>query len=107
MNRILSAGSVLMLVIAAVLPPAGAQETTDPGMELYNKKCAICHGKDGVAKKMAEGSANLNDPAWQKATSIDAIVHTIAEGKGKMPANKDKLSADEIKSIADYVKKLK
>jgi mono/diheme cytochrome c family protein len=36
------------------------------GSALYSKKCAMCHGADGVAKATAKGSANFNDPAWQK-----------------------------------------
>ena len=80
------------------------------GQKLYDTKCAACHGKDGVAKKMAEGSANLNDPAWQKATTVETIATVILEGKSekkvKMPPSKGKLTTAEIDAIAAYVKTL-
>jgi len=80
------------------------------GQKLYETKCSACHGKDGVAKKMAEGSANLNDPAWQKATTQESIATTILKGKSekktKMPPSEGKLTTAEINAIAAYVKTL-
>ena len=96
-----------LLVTVAFLPALMAGEDESVGMTLYNKKCAMCHGKDGVAKKMAEGSANLNDPEWQKSTSVEAINKVTAEGKGKMPKYQDKLSEEEITAISEYVLTLK
>ena len=103
MRPILSMLAVLGLV-ALLFTPAMASEE---GQSLYKSKCSICRGKDGVAKKMAKGSANLNDPEWQKATTLETIQQGIAEGKGKMPGFGEKLDADQIKLIAEYVKPLK
>jgi mono/diheme cytochrome c family protein len=97
--------SALFIGMVAVAPLMA--EEGESGQALYDKKCAMCHGKDGVAKKMAEGSANLNDPAWQKATTLEAIIEVIAKGKGKMPKNEGKLTPDQIKAIAEYTKTLK
>lgn len=75
---------------------------------LYNAKCAMCHGKDGVAKlPMGKGSANLNDPEWQKSTTVEAVAELISAGKGTMPAYKGKLTPEQIKAIAEYSLKLK
>ena len=46
-----------VLVICAILLslailPATADE--DEGKALYDRKCALCHAKDGVAKKMLD-----------------------------------------------------
>lgn len=94
--------AILILLVAAGATAAVAESD---GQALYEKKCGLCHGKDGVAKKMAAGSANLNDPEWQKTASVEAIVKVTTEGKGKMP--KSKLSADELKLVAEYVLTLK
>ena len=94
----------LLALLALVLVPALAD---GDGKALYDKKCALCHGKDGVAKKMATGSANLNDPEWQQAATLESIQKNIVEGKGKMPDFQEKLSADEIHLISEYVKTLK
>ena len=75
----------------------------DDGKALYGSKCAMCHGMDGVAKKMAAGSKNFNDPAWKKAETSDGIAKIITDGKGKMKGLGDKATADQAKAIADYV----
>ena len=91
-------------VIALVSVPAA--QAAD-GKALYEGKCAMCHGKDGVAKAVAKGSANLNDAKWQADTKVEAIETVITDGKGKMKGYKDKMAADEIKAVAAYVKTLK
>jgi cytochrome c6 len=90
------------LAVCVVLPALA-----EDGKALYESKCAICHGKDGVAKSIAKGSANFNDPAWQKVNDAAAIAKVAGAGKNKMPAFKEKLTEDQLKAIADYMKTLK
>ncbi len=98
--------SVLWLVAVVVLvSPLSLAD--DAGKVLFDRKCAMCHGVDGVAKKMAAGSAKLNDPQWQEANSAESVVTVITEGKGKMKGYDGRLTEAEIKQIADYVKTLK
>lgn len=100
----ISAASALVLALAVT---AGAAAAPD-GKALYESKCAMCHGKDGVAKQpMAKGSANLNDPAYQGANDAAAIVKVVTEGKNKMPSYKTKLTEADIQAIAAHVKTLK
>ena len=87
--------SILVLAVAAA-----------DGRVLYETKCAQCHGKDGVAKPAGAGSKNFNDPAFPGAWSEDAIAKISAEGKGKMPGYKSRLSAEQIQAIAAHVKTL-
>ena len=98
--------AVLALCVLVPVTTVG-EEGGSAGQASYDKKCAMCHGKDGVAKKMAAGSANLNDPEWQEKTSVEDIVKVSVEGKNKMKGFKDKLTAEEIEAIAKYVKTLK
>jgi len=91
-------------VIALVSVPVA--QAAD-GKALFEGKCAMCHGKDGVAKPMAKGSANFNDAKWQAATKVEAVATVITDGKGKMKGYKDKMTAEEIKAVADYVKTIK
>ncbi len=90
-------------VVALMAVPAMAAED---GKALFESKCAMCHGKDGVAKPFAKGAGNFNDPKWQAAKPEAAIVQTVTDGKGKMPSYKDKLKPEEIKAIAAYIKTL-
>ena len=97
----------LSLLLAASAASAAAAGGDAPSAKtLYDQKCAICHGKDGVAKPQAKGSRNFNDPAFQSAMSADAIAKVTAEGKGKMPAYRSQLKPAEIGAIAAHVKTL-
>jgi cytochrome c6 len=104
MMKKLALSIVALAVIAlASAPPAHAAD----GKALYDAKCAMCHGKDGVAKPMAKGSANFNDAKFQADMTADKIVAVMQSGKGKMPSYKGKLTPEEEKAVADYVKTLK
>ncbi len=105
MMKKLALSLVALAVIALASAPA-VQAAAD-GKALFDAKCAMCHGKDGVAKPMAKGSANFNDAKWQEATKVEAIETAITDGKGKMKGYKDKMSAEEIKAVATYVKSIK
>ena len=97
---------ILLMALAAAATAAAAGGDAPSGKALYDQKCAICHGKDGVAKPQAKGSRNFNDPAFQSAMSADAIAKVTAEGKGKMPAYRSQLKPAEIGAIAAHVKTL-
>jgi cytochrome c oxidase cbb3-type subunit 3 len=93
--RMARLASILALAIAA-----------SEGKTLYETKCAQCHGKDGVAKPPGKGSKNFSDPAFQGAWTEDAIAQITADGKGKMPGYRSKLSPEQIKAVAAHVKTL-
>jgi cytochrome c6 len=86
----------LCLLLAA---PALAAE----GKEIFAQKCAACHGPDGKGKTKMGEKLGVKD-----LTALDSSVDvqkTIEEGKPpKMTAYKGKLSDDEIKAVAAYVK---
>ena len=84
----------------------GAVRAAEDGKSLYDTKCALCHGKNGVAKPAAAGSKNFNDPAFQAGSSTAAIAQMITDGKGKMPSYRSKLSPAQIQAIAAHVKTL-
>ncbi len=104
MKRMLTLCVILAMGMMLAATVAGAAED---GKVLFESKCAMCHGKDGVAKSMAKGSGNFNDPKWQQATSQDAIEKTVTDGKNKMKGFKDKLTPEQIKAVASYIKSLK
>ncbi len=81
------------------------------GERKFNAKCAACHGKDGkgqttMGKKLKV--KDLTDGAIAKYTD-DQLVKKIEVGDPakKFPAFKGKLSEDEIRSIAVYLRTLK
>ena len=101
--------SLLLIACGGPPPPGGGRRATteEPGRELYERDCAMCHGIDGEASRIGRGAVDLNDPDWQRRTSVEQIERVIAEGRGQMPAWKNRLSEEEIRAVADYVKTLR
>ena len=97
-------GIALALALTSILPTRAEEPKKDEGKSLYATKCGMCHGADGVAKPMAKGSANLNDPAFQAKSTVDDIAKVILDGKGKMPKNAGKINPEQAEAIAKYVK---
>ena len=94
---------MILVLVAFVAFPAIAAED---GKALYEQKCAMCHGKDGVAKPAGKGSKNFNDPEYQKTATVEQIAKITEDGKNKMPGYKSKLTAEQIQAIAAHVKTL-
>lgn len=81
--------------------PSHPEAMALPGEQLFVQRCAACHGKDGTAG--IANAANLQS----SALDIPAIKHTIANGRGAMPAFGKMLSGEDIQSLAEYVNGLK
>lgn len=93
--------ALFSFMLALALPPlAAAQSAADT----YKAKCAGCHGADGSKSMM--GAKPLNGAEVQGMSDAD-LTGAITNGKGKMPAYKDKLSETQIKDLVAYVRTLK
>ena len=96
---------ITLVILALAASPIFAAD----GAAIFKAKCAACHGADGkgdtpVGKNLKVtplGSADV-----QKLSDAD-LEKTIGDGKGKMPAFKTKLSADELKAVVAFVRTLK
>lgn len=91
----------LCCIIGACGNSSSEQKTTSSnavdGRDLYNKKCGICHGRDG--KLMASGAPDLTISKMDSS----AIVQIITAGKGNMPPHKETLTPSEIEAVAQHV----
>ena len=86
-----------------------------PAAENWDNNCASCHGADGkgqtkTGKKLklrdytdAKVQAELKDEDMCKAIADGVKI----DGKEKMKAFKDELSADEIKDLVAHIRKFK
>lgn len=102
-----------LLSCAPLLGSARADEPAD----LYGKKCAMCHGKDGkgntvMGKKLA--IKDLTDQAVMSKLTDEQIVEQIkngvkdpATGKERMLSFNGKLTDDQMKGLAKFVRTLK
>jgi mono/diheme cytochrome c family protein len=71
--------------------------TPEKAVKLFNRKCGLCHGKDG--KKQLSGAPDLTQSELSKEKRVAIITH----GKGNMPPFEERLSATEIEAVADYL----
>jgi mono/diheme cytochrome c family protein len=101
----------LALIAQATTPAPAPVAGPRTAQEIWEKRCVRCHGPDGrgKTKKGRElKTPDLTSPKWQARHSDEKIVKAIANGnrKRKMPAFKDKLSADEIQSLVPHLRAL-
>jgi cytochrome c6 len=93
----------LALAALAVLATGSARAADAATADLYQKKCAVCHGKDGKAATPMAQKLGATDLTTVKTSEAD-IAKVIADGKGKMTPFKGKISDAEIQALAKYVK---
>jgi cytochrome c6 len=90
--------TLLALVVLAAAAAARADDTA----ALFQKKCSVCHGKDGKGSP-AGLKMGAKDLTATKLSESD-IKGVIENGRGKMTPNKGKLTDVEIQSLAKFVK---
>ncbi len=77
------------------------------GAALFDSRCALCHGKDGVGLPnwKSKGQPDFTQPEWQKAHTDEQIADSIKNGKGKfMPAFKGRLSEEETGAVVQRIR---
>ncbi len=92
------------VTLAAVVLLASAVGFAQSGEATYKTKCQSCHGtagvpNPGIAKAM--GVKPATDPSVKSKTEAQMIA-TTANGAGKMPAFKGKITDAQIKDSVDY-----
>lgn len=97
---------LLTLSILIILP---ATLAAADGAAIYKAKCAMCHAADGSGNTTMGKSMKLRDlrsPEVQKQSDAELTTVT-ADGKGKMPAYKGKLTDAEITALVAYMRSMK
>lgn len=95
--------TVLAFAVLAAFASAGIARADDAAAEVFQKRCAVCHGKDGKGATPMGQKMGLKDLTQTTATEGE-IAKVIAEGRGKMTPFKGKLTDAEIASVAKFVK---
>ena len=96
----------LAVAILALVTPLSMFASDGPA--LYKAKCAACHGADGSGQTPMGKSMKLRDlrsPEVQKQSDKELYAVT-ADGKGKMPAYKTKLSEADINALVAHMRAL-
>ena len=80
------------------------------GKQVYDKKCAMCHGKDlkgnaAMAKTFKLEPKELSLAGEEIAEKTDAeLIAITTKGEKKMPAYETKLTAEEIANSIAYIR---
>lgn len=98
---------LLVVVLAALLAGCGGSgggaasvpaNVTDGKQIFTDAGCAACH-KLSAAGADGGGGPNLD----RLKPAADVAVHRITNGGGGMPSFKDKLSSEQIETVAKYI----
>ncbi len=85
------------LALAVLAAPLAASAET--GLTVYFGRCSSCHGPEG------RGKASFAVPTLVGSSLAAADMEkVIADGRAKMPAFRSKLTADEIRAVAAFIK---
>jgi len=90
-------------VALAVVLALSASARAEDAKALFVQKCGACHGPDGKGETPMGKKMGAKDLTAEKAGAAD-IAKEIESGKPpKMPAFKDRLSADQIQTLAKFI----
>lgn len=100
---------ILLLAIALLqltfIYPAQAVLESD-GRQIFQANCASCHigGGNILVEQKTLKKSSLSEYLEDFALDpVGAIMKQVKQGKGAMPAFKDKLSGKEIFTVASYI----
>ncbi len=109
MGRVTAALAATLALAGAALADTTPAAPDDLGQDVYNARCATCHGCDAKAKTPIGVKLKAKDltvaAAWKGLTDA-AIVKVIDEGTADkaMPAYQGKLTAEERAAVLKYLR---
>ena len=96
----------LIVVLAPQRPALAISADLERGEQIFSTNCAACHMGGGnvirASRTLKMRDLNSHLEAYQQ-DPLEAIEHSIEDGKNAMPAYADKLSEDDIIAVATYV----
>ncbi len=93
-----------VLTLAGREAPAGAD--VEAGRQKYQQVCIACHGPTGTGNP-ALGAPDLTADLWVHGGTAEDIRDVLVNGRiNQMPAQKDLLSEDRIRTLVAYVMSL-
>lgn len=81
------------------------------GKRLFGSQCAMCHGKVGdgrgeLADTMELKLRDYRDPVALKNLTDGELFYIVSQGKGKMPDQSERLSANQRWKLINYIRSL-
>lgn len=79
--------------------PSTPQIQASTGKEIFEKAgCVSCH-----TLADAGGAGNIGPNLDEEKPSRDVVVEKVTDGDGRMPSFKNRLTAEQIDTVADYI----
>jgi mono/diheme cytochrome c family protein len=90
--------SAAVFCLQSLMTPAHASDD-HPGKAPYDRVCRVCHGP--------EGRGNQGPRLIPFEMEVDELIVQVREGSGEMPPiSENRVSDEEVKQIAGYLKSL-
>lgn len=74
---------------------------------LFNSKCAKCHGTDGRGETVDginAGAPDFTSSEWQAKADDRELVIVIEQGQSQMPSFRQELTREQTKSLVAYIR---
>ena len=79
----------------------------DSAADNFNKKCAVCHAKDGSGNTAKGKKVHVKPVQENMKDSEAAMIKAVTDGKGDdMDSYKNDFSTDQIKALVAYYRAL-
>ncbi|KAF0241966.1 MAG: cytochrome c oxidase cbb3-type subunit III [bacterium] len=97
---------VIFTCVAAYINNVGSTQTDEMEIDtIYIKRCAGCHGTDGVPT--IDGVPDFTDAKFQSSHTDEEFIKSITNGKEpRMPAYSEILEKEQITALVPYIRKL-
>jgi len=106
-NSILRMSALTALMIAMYAGFSGSLFAQQSAEDNYNKKCAVCHGKDGLGNTAKGKKVHVKDVHANMKDSAADMIKAVTDGKGDdMDSYKSDFSSDQIKALVEYYRSL-
>ncbi len=81
------------------------------GKHLYSSQCAMCHGANGDGKgdlaiEIKLKTRDYRDPTALKDMTDGELYYILNKGKGQMPDQGDRLTAEQKWNLINYIRSL-
>ena len=103
-TRMLVAWSFIAIAMGIMLP---ARVHAQSAEDNYNKKCAVCHGRDGSGNTAKGKKVHVKDVHENRKNSEAEMIKAVTDGKGEdMDSYKNEFTPEQIKALVDYYRSL-
>ena len=103
LRRKRQAAGAVGLMLLSIGAPAQSQSHDaaefEKGRQQFHRTCAQCHGRN-----MVSSGVTVYDLRKFPADQQDRFIAALVNGKGNMPAFRDALTSEQIRSLWTYVR---